>query len=67
MDADRGESRPRFSVVICTYNRGPVLVGAMRSVLDQQDGDLELVVVDDGSTDDTAERVAAIDNHGWCT
>jgi glycosyltransferase involved in cell wall biosynthesis len=49
-----------MSVVICTYNRGPVLVGAMESALSQLGGDLELVVVDDGSTDDTATRVAAV-------
>jgi glycosyltransferase involved in cell wall biosynthesis len=60
MDADRGDRRPRFSVVICTYNRAPVLFGAMRSVLDQEGDNFELVVVDDGSTDDTGERVAAL-------
>ncbi len=52
----------RFSVVICTYNRGPVLVGAMQSVLAQDGEGLELVVVDDGSTDDTEARVTALDD-----
>jgi len=48
------------SVVIPTYNRAPTVVDAIRSVLAQRFGDLELMVVDDGSTDDTAARVAAI-------
>jgi glycosyltransferase involved in cell wall biosynthesis len=41
------------SVVTPTYNRGPLLSRAVRSVLDQDYQDLELLVVDDGSTDDT--------------
>jgi glycosyltransferase involved in cell wall biosynthesis len=45
----------RFSVVISTYNRARVVTRAIRSVLDQQGVELELVVVDDGSTDDTAK------------
>jgi glycosyltransferase involved in cell wall biosynthesis len=45
----------RFSVVIGTYNRARVVTRAIRSVLDQQGVELELVVVNDGSTDDTAK------------
>ena len=58
------ESLPsmRFSVVIPTYNRATILPRAIHSVLDQTYTDVEVVVVDDGSTDGTREVVAAIDD-----
>src|SRR5271154_3281360 len=43
---------PFFSVVIPAYNRARVLPGALDSVLQQTDQDFEVIVVDDGSTDD---------------
>ena len=48
---------PRVSVIMATYNMGGYVGAAIESVLAQTVGDLELHVVDDGSTDDTAERV----------
>jgi glycosyltransferase involved in cell wall biosynthesis len=48
---------PQISVIIPTYNRAHLLHGAIESVLDQQQVDLELIVVDDGSADDTAAVV----------
>ncbi len=51
---------PRLSVVIPAYNVEGFIVDAVRSALDQSFSDLEVIVVDDGSTDSTAERVAAI-------
>jgi len=49
---------PFFTVVIPTYNRGGLAAAAVRSVLGQTDADFECLVVDDGSTDDTAALLA---------
>jgi glycosyltransferase involved in cell wall biosynthesis len=50
--------RPLVSVVIPTYNRRGTVGAAVRSALDQDYRPLEVVVVDDGSTDDTAGGLA---------
>jgi glycosyltransferase involved in cell wall biosynthesis len=50
---------PKVSVIIPTYNRAHVLREAIDSVLSQKYSDLELLVVDDGSTDHTKEVVSS--------
>jgi glycosyltransferase involved in cell wall biosynthesis len=50
---------PLISVIIPTYNRGWILKEAIDSVLAQDFRDFELIVVDDGSTDDTGQILEA--------
>jgi glycosyltransferase involved in cell wall biosynthesis len=50
-------SQRRLSVVIPTWNRAGLVCEAVESALGQQGGDLEVIVVDDGSTDGTAEVI----------
>lgn len=47
-----------ISVIIPTYNRAYLIREAIDSVLGQTNPNLELIVVDDGSTDETAEVLA---------
>ncbi len=53
-------SSPLFSVVIPAYNAGAFIEETLASVQQQTCGDWELIVVDDGSTDDTAQRLARV-------
>jgi glycosyltransferase involved in cell wall biosynthesis len=51
---------PKISVIISTYNRRQVLPRAVASVLAQDEQGFELIVVDDGSTDDTQVYLASL-------
>ncbi len=53
-------SEPRVSVVLTTFERERYLGAAIRSALDQTSRDLELIVVDDGSTDGTPDLVLGV-------
>ena len=50
-------TEPLISVVIATWNTGRYLPETLMSAFAQTHRRTEIIVVDDGSTDDTAERV----------
>jgi glycosyltransferase involved in cell wall biosynthesis len=50
-------SSPLVSIIIPTYNRASWLLEAVESVFEQTVRDFELIIIDDGSTDDTAESL----------
>src|SRR5439155_282727 len=54
-DLRRGRRVTLVTAAITTYNRAPFLDGALESVYAQTFDDYEVLVVDDGSTDDTRE------------
>ena len=49
---------PEVSIVVSAFNAGRTITAALESAFAQTCRDIEVIVVDDGSTDDTAERVA---------
>jgi glycosyltransferase involved in cell wall biosynthesis len=49
-----------FTVVIATYNRSGIFTDSVNSVLVQEHGDYEILIIDDGSTDETREKSEAL-------
>jgi GT2 family glycosyltransferase len=50
---------PRVSVIVCAYNAAATIAGCLRALDALRYPDFEMVIVDDGSTDDTAQDVRA--------
>lgn len=57
------EQKPLISIITPTYNRADFLGEAIDSVLAQTFDDFELIVVDDGSTDNTSSLVKEYSDH----
>ena len=53
-------SNPKVSVLLATYNAMPFLPAAVESILQQTFRDFELILVDDGSTDDSAQYLESL-------
>ena len=49
---------PKLSILLPTYDGGPFLAEQLRSIQEQDDGDFELLAIDDGSGDDTRDVLA---------
>ena len=56
------DTSPLYSVVLCTYNRARLLARAVSSVLGQTEGDFELLVVDDASSDETPQTMSRFED-----
>lgn len=52
--------KPKFSIIIPTYNRAHTLMRAVRGVLSQSYPNWELIIIDDGSTDSTKEVIEGV-------
>ncbi len=52
-----------FTVVITTYNRSDIITEAILSVLEQSFTDFEILLIDDGSNDDTKETIGQINDN----
>lgn len=48
------------TVIIASYNHGPYIEESIQSVLRQTYPNIELLVIDDGSSDDSVQRIAAL-------
>lgn len=57
---------PTFSIIIASYNYGHLISRAITSVLSQDNEDYELIVIDDGSTDET-EKIVPVQYQGRLT
>lgn len=51
------EPRPFFTIILSTYNRARIILRALESVIQQTEQSWELLIIDDGSTDDTFDLI----------
>lgn len=61
MNSSIAETEPLVSIVMPTYNRLNLLLKSINSVLNQSYENWELIIVDDGSTDGTMEKMAELE------
>lgn len=59
---ENNNSIPTFSIITATYNRADLLPRAIKSILTQTFKDFELIIIDDGSTDNTKEVIESFND-----
>lgn len=60
------DAQPLVTVIIASYNHGPYIEESILSVINQTYPNIELLVIDDGSKDDSVERIKALQAlHGF--
>jgi alpha-1,3-rhamnosyltransferase len=60
------DAQPIVTVIIASYNHGRYIEESILSVIDQTYPNIELLVVDDGSSDDSVERIKVLQaQHGF--
>jgi glycosyltransferase involved in cell wall biosynthesis len=55
--------KPKISLLLYTYNRADIVVKAIDSILNQTYRDFELVLINNGSTDNTHEVLEKYRDH----
>ena len=62
-------THPKISVVVPSFNQVEYLELALRSIIDQEYPNLELIVIDGGSTDGSPDVVRKHESHMkfWCS
>src|SRR5580704_19383513 len=60
---------PKFSVVVPSFNQAKYIELTLRSIIDQDYPDLELIVIDGGSKDESPEIIRRYEKHikFWCS
>src|SRR4026209_101684 len=53
-------NEPKVSIILPTYNRAGLIMETIRSILEQTYANWELIIIDDGSDDDTEKLVTQI-------
>ena len=59
---DNNKALPFFSIIMPTYNRANLIIDSIKTAIAQDYQNFEIIVVDDGSTDNTEEVVLSL-NH----
>ena len=64
-----GDMNPLVSIVVANYNYGSMLEASLLSVIEQMTDDIELIVVDGGSTDNSSEIIQRYADRisWWCS
>jgi glycosyltransferase involved in cell wall biosynthesis len=53
-------STPEISVVVCNYNHAQYISGAVKSILEQSFSNFEIIIADDGSTDNSKDIIESL-------